>query len=455
MADQTTPPVVNPDNLNEAGDVITEEIFITAANGNNYDIRNFCIGVTLFEDIFSNVMMGNAVLQDSANLIGKIPLQGAEYITFTYKTPSFTEKISKTFYINKIGDRFFSANDRQAGYVLSFISIEGYLDNTLSISKKYSGTTDSIVRKTFNEYLRTPRHIKKKELTSVFPLISTFQIMGSSATIVVPYWNPFKVINWAASRSFGSAAEAPNFVFYESNKGFYFTSIEQLASKQRESKQLFAEYIYSPSGNMIQGNPKSKFTYTKPELLEQYSSVRSMKPFNMVDTLKAQDHGYHTSKLISFDVTLKRPEEHVFDYYDQFKSFKHFEEENHPTFSQSTFRNPDANRVVLTKYHKIHNDAKDPLFQKWALQRNSLMYDLSNLKIEIEVPGRTDIEVGRLVNFLYPKNIDKNANDLLEDTLDPYMSGIYMITAIRHEFVLNKHTMYIELAKDSFKRELK
>jgi len=35
------------------------------------------------------------------------------------------------------------------------------------------------------------------------------------------------------------------------------------------------------------------------------------------------------------------------------------------------------------------------------------------------------------------------------------MSGIYMITAIRHEFVLNKHTMFIELVKDSFKRELK
>ena len=53
MADQTTPPIVNLDSVNEAGDVITEEIFITAANGNNYDIRNFCIGVTLFEDVFS------------------------------------------------------------------------------------------------------------------------------------------------------------------------------------------------------------------------------------------------------------------------------------------------------------------------------------------------------------------------------------------------------------------
>ena len=73
MADQTTPPIVNLDSVNEAGDVITEEIFITAANGNNYDIRNFCIGVTLFEDVFSNVMMGNAVISDAANLIGKIP----------------------------------------------------------------------------------------------------------------------------------------------------------------------------------------------------------------------------------------------------------------------------------------------------------------------------------------------------------------------------------------------
>jgi hypothetical protein len=83
------------------------------------------------------------------------------------------------------------------------------------------------------------------------------------------------------------------------------------------------------------------------------------------------------------------------------------------------------------------------------------MYELSGMKIEVEVPGRTDIEVGLLVNFLYPKNIDKNSQDLLEDVLDPYMSGLYMITAIRHEFVLNKHIMYLELVKDSYKRELK
>lgn len=451
MAETTEPQNVNLDNVNEAGDVITEEIFITAADGKNYDIRNFCLGVTLFEDMFSNVMMGTAVISDAANLIARIPLQGAEYLTFTYKTPSFKEKISKSFYINKIGDRFFSSNDRQAGYVLSFISIEGYLDNTLSISKKYSDTTDKIVSKVFNEYLKTTRHIKKSGTTST----NFKSSLGSSGTIVVPYWNPFKVINWATSRSFGSAAEAPNFLFFESNKGFYFTNVEALSVKQRESKQLFAEYVYFPGAKIIQDNPQSKFSYTKPELSKQYNIVRKMKSFDMVDTLKAQDYGYHISKLISFDVTLKRPVEHVFDYYEKFKTFKHMEEENNPTFSKSTFRNPDTHRVVLTKYHKIHNDAKDPLFQKWALQRNSLIYDLSNLKIEIEVAGRTDIEIGRLVNFLYPKNIDKSADGLAENMLDPYMSGIYMITAIRHEFVLNKHTMFIELVKDSFKRELK
>lgn len=451
MAEIITEPIGNVESVNEAGDVITEEIFITAANGNDYDIRNFCLSVTLFEDMFSNVMMGSAVIADSANLIASIPLQGAEYITFTYKTPSLKEKISKTFYINKIADRFFSSNDRQAAYVLSFISVEGYLDNTLTISKKYSDSTDNIVKKVFNEYLKTTRHIKKSGVTST----NFKQGLGSTATLVVPYWNPFKVINWATSRSFGNASEAPNFLFYESNKGFYFTSVEELATKQRESKKIFAEYIYYPGAKKIQDTSKSNFKYTNPEIGKQYNIVRNMKPFDMLDTLKAQDYGYHSSKLISFDVTLKRPIEHVFDYYEKFKTFKHLEENNNPIFSKATFRNPDAHRVVLTKYHKIHNEAKDPLFQKWALQRNSLMYELSGMKIEVEVPGRTDIEVGLLVNFLYPKNIDKNSQHLLEDVLDPYMSGLYMITAIRHEFVLNKHIMYLELVKDSYKRELK
>lgn len=449
----TTPPqeVENIENLNEAGDVITEEVIITTAEGVSFDIKNFCLGVTLFEDIFSNVMMGNALISDSGNLIGTIPFRGTEYITFSYRTPTFREKISKSFYITKVSDRFFISNDRQAGYTLSFISIEGYKDNVTSVSKKYSDKTDRIVSSVYNEYLKTNRFVNKPAVQT-----PTFfdQNLGSNGTVVAGYWNPLRIVNWATSRSFGSATEAPNYMFFESNKAFYFKSIEDIITEQVSNNRIFSEYVYFPGARMTQYQPTSGYTFNKPEILKQFSNVRNMKSFTMFDTLRAQDYGYFASKLVSIDMTLKYPREFFFDYPTRFKNFKHLEQTNNPTFSDKVLRNADSHAVVLTSQHKLHNDSKDPLYEKWALQRNSLLFEVGNVKIEVEVPGRTDIEVGKVINFLYPKNIDKTENMTIDDTLDPYMSGLYLITAIRHEFSLNKHTMYVELMKDSFKKAL-
>lgn len=449
----TTPPqeIDNAENLNEAGDVITEEITITTSEGVQFDVKNFCLGVTLFEDIFSNVMMGTAFITDSANLVGLIPFKGSEFITFSYRTPTFREKISKSFYITKASDRMFLSNDRQAGYNISFISIEGYKDNVTVVSKKYSDKTDKIVKSVYDEYLKADRFIGKSG--TVTPTFFDTEL-GSTATVVAGYWNPLRIVNWATARSFGTATQAPNYMFFESNKAFYFKSIENLASEQVSNNRVFTELVYFPGARMTQYQPTSGYTFNKPEVLKQFSNVRNMKSFTMFDSLKAQDYGYYASKLVSIDMTLKYPREFFFDYPTKFQNFKHVEPSNNPTFGSKVLRNPDTHAVVLTSQHKLHNDSKDPFYEKWALQRNSLLFEAGNMKIEVEIPGRTDIEVGKVVSFLYPKNVDKPESATVEDSLDPFMSGLYLITAIRHEFSLNKHTMYVELMKDSFKKAL-
>ena len=291
--------------------------------------------------------------------------------------------------------------------------------------------------------------------------------MGSSVTFIAPSWSPLKAINWCAARSFSAATQAPNYMFFESNKGFYFESIEDLIVNQRTANDIFAEYIWFPGAATIQGPNKSNFKYVKPELAKQYGIVRNMKPFTMIDVLKGQDAGYYASDLIVNDLTLKTFQNYPFDYYAAHKQFNNLEDytvsgsslSNAPNkktqmFSSKLQKNPQNYKVVRTRQYKAHNDLADPLYEKWSIQRNSLLFELSSMRLEIEVPGRTDIEVGKLVNFLYPKSIEKTPDLLSTDVLDPYMSGLYMITAIRHHFTLNKHTMYIELAKDSFKTEL-
>lgn len=438
---------INLEHINEPGDVITEAIVITKDNGDTFGIANFCIETVLFEDIFSNTLMGHVYVLDAANLITQIPLVGTETITFSFRTPTLTESIRKTFKIVSIDDRVFTKTDVEQGYTISFISMEAYIDNVTALSKKFSGKTDDVVKKMFNEHLSVKRIVGSASSPNT-ELITSGKPHGSSVSFVACSWSPLKCINWIANRSFGNSTEAPSFLFFETNKSFKFMSIEELIDQQRLAGGVFSEYTYSPNYSTKTINPQSGFMYSKPELTKQYNLVRRISPYSYFNVLDGQDFGYFAGTLITQDPTLKTYQEFPYDHYNKYKEFNHLGV--NPSYPESQARAIGMRNVVRTKAYKLHDDMVDPLYEKWMIQRNSLLLEATKFHLEIEVPGRTDIEVGMLINFLYPKAVDKNDVDS-NDVLDPFISGLYLITAIRHSFKLNKHTMYMEIMKDSFK----
>jgi hypothetical protein len=84
--------------------------------------------------------------------------------------------------------------------------------------------------------------------------------------------------------------------------------------------------------------------------------------------------------------------------------------------------------------------------------RNSLLYEAQTSRYVIEVHGRTDIEVGKIIQCNIPKSIAKDERTSFDDVLDPQLSGKYLITHIRHEFMLGQHIMLLEIMKDSYRR---
>ena len=436
-------PRVDPNLINEAGDVITEAVTVTTQDGYVFDVSNFCLGITLFEDIFSNVMVGEALFMDSANLITKVPFQGIEFITISYRTPSFVERIAKSFKVTSLKDRAFTATDREQMYVLGFMSNEGARDNIINLNQKFSGTTDQVVSKIWQDHLTLPRFLS--DSASRTTLVMPQSRQSSSITFVAPNWTPLQTINWVASRSFDVGTELNGFQLFESNKAFYFRNLDELIETQDTARDVFARYVYYPGAATVE-IPRSNVLYTKPELLKQYSIVRKIKPFTQFDILEWQNRAFVAGKLITHDIALKTYNEYFFDYYNPYT--KEITVNKNPTaFPQTVMRNADCMQTMRTKQYKLHNEMQDPLFEKWVLQRNSLLYELSGVNLEIEVPGRTDIEVGRLVDFVYPKSLDKMEGTTAEWVNDEFMTARYLVTSIRHDFSLNTHTMYLELAR--------
>jgi hypothetical protein len=450
--------------VNVAGDILIEQLFLTTHTG-ELDLKNFFMQLELNEDIFSPVLTGHLMIGDAAGLIGTIPILGGEAITLHARTPTLPDNESfafkRSFIITGISNRGFTT-DREQYYILDFMSPEGVKDNNTKLSQVLIGTPDKVVGDLFEKHLGTSRYIS----TSVPNSPKTGLVLinapyGPALKFIAPYWSPLKIMNWFATRSVSSSGKAPNMLLFESNKQFYFTSVEDLIQIQRNSKSLFNQYFWSDSA--VRDPEAGGFSYVASDIGRQYSVIQDIRIDKYVDILKAQDYGFYASTLLTHDIVLKRYREFTWDYHANFNTYNHMEDYrvkgdtvvsesgNHQTFRSDTPRNPSGHRALHTKHFQMFNDIKDTLVEQWAVQRNSLLYELSNIRVNIQVPGRTDVEVGRLVYVHFPLGTDRRAEE--ETNYDPYMSGIYLITAIRHTITMNgKHNMTMELVKDSFRQ---
>ena len=64
------------------------------------------------------------------------------------------------------------------------------------------------------------------------------------------------------------------------------------------------------------------------------------------------------------------------------------------------------------------------------------------------IPGRSDIEVGRMLKLLYPDVSPRDASNKTDENIDRRYSGSYLITAINHKINSQSHMMSMEIVKD-------
>lgn len=396
------------------GQVAPLGVYLNAIGGQTIDITNFALKIVLYEDLFSNVMTGHIVMDDAASIIYNIT--GYETITLGFATPGTEATIDGVFHITAIDNRV--PGEGSQAYVLRLMSAHGFIDNTLIISKKFKGTPTDIIRNVFTEYFG----VNKK-------LVILNGRDNNSLAVVSPYWSPMKLINWIAQRSYH---DAPNKMFFQSNKAFYLASIEDLVQLP-----TVAKYLYSPISNK------------NYDIFKTYSVIKNLAPIRFFDVLEAQDNGYFGSTLLTHDITKKQYDVKYYNHLAQYKKYKHLEK----TFDEiyiKTFAGIESFRRVKTEQSSIFPEAYSPNYKNWLPQRNSLMYEASNLRIQVTVPGITTLEVGNVVECSIATAIAKSPGDDLSDIQDPYLSGRYLITAISHSFTLNSHEMTMELMKDSY-----
>jgi hypothetical protein len=399
---------------------------IITHDGKTLDIAAIIAEISLYEDLFSNTLSGHILLEDALDLIATLPLIGQEQLELELQTPSLPNKIKKTFYIYKLQHR--TAKKRVQTYMLNFCSKELIHSANSKISKAFSGNITDTVTSIF----RDPRYLASDSGLFV-------DKTKNSYNFVAPYWTPIETINWLTGKSINQKG-VPNYLFYETNQSFEYVSVDTLIQAAPERDYVFSD---------IDANTAFGMNGSKEE---KYRIVESMDTAVTFDYLRNLNAGMYSSRLYTMDMTTRNINSNTFDYIDDFNKSSHLEK--YPLRTPELLRKKIASVYFIEKNNYQTGAFKQQGYSNFFLQRNSLLEQLSAFKIEIKVPGRTDIKAGNVINFTM-----SGMRQILQDEIETsgksdYYSGRYLITAIRHQIIAGKHSMHMEIVSDSFVKQL-
>ena len=512
--EKSKPTPSNPisDAISKPGDVIITRLDLNVVSTEDaLDLKPFLMEINLYEDIFSPTLHGSVIIRDSLNLVGRLPIIGDEVLTVDIQTPwkelgGYTKsnlgtfdpinKIQKSFSVYAVKNRKLN-NDREQYYELLFCSIEASADNVVKICKKFEGTTDEIVSDIFKENIKAQRFFTRTSQVSTgtstptspeTPSDTTYDATDETSytelfiadtphdshiTFVSPMWSPFQCLNWLAKRSIGNQNKSPTFMFYETTKGFYFASIEGLVKNQLENGDIYSAFVYNTNLSNLQ---------TVGSLIKGFQTIEALQFITNLDVIQSQDLGHFASTVHSFNMVKKEYTAYYYDHGFNYKQYNHMEDgkldpstgaykfpdidQEDPAktdkqykmiFPINVLRSSDSKPFVSTVNPGVLDSTEDSIDlrpEEFVSQRNSSLMDLTTLRLQITVPGRTDAEVGRMIQLYYPSVGEKTKEDSEAVIWDKFVTGIYMITAIHHQITPLRHTMFLEISKDSYAQEI-
>lgn len=436
--------------LQTAGDVDVQEVTILKSTGEEIDIRTLTTEINIYEDIFKTGLYGKILLIDAANIVGKFPIIGDEYIRLKIKTPTLQQHIYKTFKVYSITNRMMLRDTGMQSYILHFCSTELFIDMLAPVYRTFKGPMIDVVSKIYTENLAIPRNTG--EAGDESPLV----VIGdpdNEVTFTSPGWHPMHCLNWLAARATTRAYKSPSFLFYETTQGYYFANMEAIIDNAVTTKQIYRDYINM--ANKITGE-SADGRYVR-DIDKDYKKVEDLEIVETFNGFKNTQNGYYANRLITLDLLTKKYETFDYDHVANYKDYKHLEDiagSSKAPFNDDALRAPASYVHFYPRHENLFNNAPgnvSDIIEKTLPQRVSVLKELGNFKLIITVPGRTDAEVGNVIYLSYPDARPRDETDKTDTGEDPLFSGYYLITAIRHKVTLIKHMMIMEIVKESYR----
>ena len=408
------------------------------------DLKLGTISIDYYEDLFSPsitakmrvVNTGDSIAaegeKERQSLYNGLPLRGGERLSMKIldhgKTGAGEDKKGLDFtdpdrnlIVSSITD-VISESQRES-FMLNLVSREAISNETTRVFKKYSAKISTSVETILKDVLATETDRYEVDDTS-----NDYQFIGNLR-------KPFTILVWLASKSVldKSGDTTAGFLFYQTQDGFRFKSIDNLTKQESKATYTYTEINESSTETNNDFRILNYGVDKNQNLLEKlrlgtYSSVRvTFDPYNF-ECKQAQ---------FKFD-------ESGIDKLGNKVILPNISEDSEKTLSDIPSRvfSQVVDRGTFEPDVSTTENADPTKYQAQSAMRYNVM--VTQL-LSIIVPCNTDLRAGDIITCKFPKISREDS-----EVFDSETSGKYIIKELCHHFDPDRSFTSMKLVRDSF-----
>ena len=411
---------------------------------NESGTRTALVDLRYYENVLSPSVTFSVGIKETDNLLDSLPIKGGEKCDIILED-SQNGKLNLSLYVNRV--RNVIKDPLESNYFLDLTSEESFANEQSRVVKRYDGKISDSVESILKQSTSGSMGIKTSKNVKVDKTLIKYNFIGNNK-------KPFTVCAWLASKSVpenaGKSGGAAGYLFYETQDGFNFRSIDALFKEQKPKRKLIftgtpdqpIDYNtkiinYSVEKNIDLKNNLTLGTYSNESIFFDFYDFKYRERSYSVDeggvsgSKDKLEHGgkdnFDASVTDKFRSKPSRIMTRILDVgtlpegkssKEQLKNWK-----NHP--DQPTF---DAAKVMVQS----------------AMRYNQLY----SIKINVLIAGDFSLRAGDLVSCDFSQ-----VNPSTSVGIDKRSSGIYMIASVCHRLTSKHTTSNLTLVRDTFGRK--
>lgn len=415
------------------------------ANGQMLNLKPFMVELSYFEDLYSCSISGELLVSDTLGIIANYMVNGTEFIQMEFRKDYTDDKpIQKLFRVYKVSKRKIDLNNMVENFLLKFCSEELLLSEQYRISKSYKNKKISeMITDILKNYLKVGSNDKSVSIENT----------KGTYDFVLPNKKIFETINWLASYALpASNKPGADMLFFENANGYNFKSLQTLFKQTPLMKYYF--------------NPKN----ISPDMNQQFTNIMNFEVMDSFDMIEGISEGTFVNKVITIDPLTRQFKTNSFNYDEYFKKSTSLNDSkitnNYKNrLGYSTYETPKGNlqtgsfRLVTSNSNRRSHPyiskkadavSNDIFIETFMPNRNAQISLANYVRVKVSVPGNPRLTVGTVLDLeiFSMKPVTYKSSET--KTLDPFYSGKYMVSAVRHIIQDMTYITVMELTKDSY-----